>query len=65
MKYWVTHPHLDVGITVLTQIREFAMSIETSERMKELARELYSVTTERVWFQGFFQLLTLSHHCLL
>jgi len=54
MKYWVSHPHLDVGIIVLTQIREFALSVESSERMKELAKELYSVTTERVWIKGFF-----------
>jgi hypothetical protein len=28
------------------------LSVESSERMKELAKELYSVTTERVWIQA-------------
>jgi hypothetical protein len=65
MKYWATNLHFEVGIIVLTQMREFALSIQSSERMRELANELFSVTTERVWFQYFFQFLALSHCRLL
>ena len=49
MKYWVTNPCFKVSDTVLSQMGDFAMSIQSSESMKTLAERLFSDTTERVW----------------
>src|SRR5882762_5067581 len=54
MKYWVADPYLEVDISVLSQIQQFATSIQSSGRTTELARQLCSVTNERVWFWCFF-----------
>ena len=48
MKYWVTNPCIKVDLDILARIKEFAMSIQSSWKMKELAIELHSVAAERV-----------------
>jgi son of sevenless-like protein len=64
MKCWVTNPYHKIDTNILAQIEEFALSIQSSARMKEIAMDLLrSVTKERVRFQSLFQLLILSHLC--
>jgi son of sevenless-like protein len=67
MKCWVTTPHFEVYTNDLARMKEFAASIQNSSRgaIENLAQELQSATTERVWFRYFCQCLILSHHWLL
>ena len=58
MQYWVTAPYVKVDIDVLDVMKEFAMSIKSSEVMKRLAKELCCAIAERVWFWRF-------HSCLI
>lgn len=39
-KYWVTSPHVRLDTDVLYRIMDFAKSVQTSDRMRELAQEV-------------------------
>lgn len=65
MKYWVTSPYFKLDINVLARVMEFALSIQSSESMKNLTQELHLAAAERVWFHYFCQRLILSHRWLL
>jgi len=61
LKYWVTKPYCKVDHNVLARMGEFAMSIQSSETMKRLAKELHLASVEHVWFQYFRRHLIMSH----
>lgn len=51
VKYWVTSPHVEFDTAALSEMRDFAMSVKTPGRMKELAKDLIVAVDDRV---GFF-----------
>ena len=64
IKHWVTKPHCKLDTNILARMGMFAMSIQSSDTMKRLAKELHSAVVERVWFRYLCQRLILSHNYL-
>ena len=64
IKHWVTKPHCKLDTNILARMGMFAMSIQSSDTMKRLAKELHSAVVERVWFRYLRQRLILSHNYL-
>jgi hypothetical protein len=56
-KYWLANPHVIIGNDVLAQINDFAVRVDSSEIMKELAFQVMEAISQRV--RSFLLLRTL------
>jgi hypothetical protein len=48
MNHWLASPHVNADITILSQMKQFALSVKSSKTMSELANHVAQTIDVRV-----------------